>query len=123
MRANLEQRWPSDADDNIERLANAGLPYDRQVIKCRNCGGKSTWIMFQIYNGRLTHAQNWATAPVLASRSGRRLKNSKLSAPTAVPGVIVFGIAPSPGAASTDAATVGEFCSSPDHEGHRPNDV
>ncbi|KAJ5454483.1 uncharacterized protein N7458_005439 [Penicillium daleae] len=38
MRANLEQRWPSDADDNIERLANAGLPYDRQIIKCRNCG-------------------------------------------------------------------------------------
>ncbi|GLI76525.1 hypothetical protein PoHVEF18_004798 [Penicillium ochrochloron] len=37
-RANHEERWPSDAEDNLERLANAGLPYDRQVIKCRNCG-------------------------------------------------------------------------------------
>lgn len=42
LRANQEERWPSDAEDNLERLANAGLPYDRQVIKCRNCGGKST---------------------------------------------------------------------------------
>ncbi|KAJ5380104.1 zinc knuckle transcription factor (CnjB) [Penicillium cataractarum] len=38
MRANLEERWPRDAEDNLERLANAGLPYDRKVMKCRNCG-------------------------------------------------------------------------------------
>ncbi|KAJ5168139.1 uncharacterized protein N7482_003733 [Penicillium canariense] len=38
MRANQEQRWPRDSDENLERLANAGLPYDRQVTKCWNCG-------------------------------------------------------------------------------------
>ncbi|KAJ5732533.1 hypothetical protein N7493_004014 [Penicillium malachiteum] len=37
-RRNLRSRWPSNADENLERLANAGLPYDRQIMKCRNCG-------------------------------------------------------------------------------------
>ncbi|KAJ5570007.1 uncharacterized protein N7459_009437 [Penicillium hispanicum] len=37
-RMNLVPRWPSDPAENIERLSNAGLPYDRQVTKCRNCG-------------------------------------------------------------------------------------
>ncbi|KAJ5640671.1 hypothetical protein N7528_000296 [Penicillium herquei] len=37
-RRNLRSRWPSTPEENLERLANAGLPYDRQVIKCRNCG-------------------------------------------------------------------------------------
>ncbi|GAT26981.1 zinc knuckle transcription factor [Aspergillus luchuensis] len=37
-RANLRERWPSSVEDNLERLADAGLPYDRQVPKCNNCG-------------------------------------------------------------------------------------
>ncbi|KAJ5976062.1 zinc knuckle transcription factor (CnjB) [Penicillium waksmanii] len=37
-RANLRERWPETPEDNLERLQNAGLPYDRQVMKCRNCG-------------------------------------------------------------------------------------
>jgi hypothetical protein len=40
-RANLRERWPENPEDNLERLQNSGLPYDRQVMKCRNCGGKS----------------------------------------------------------------------------------
>lgn len=40
-RANLKDRWPPDAEENFRRLQNAGIPYDRQVMKCRNCGGKS----------------------------------------------------------------------------------
>lgn len=39
-RANLRERWPSSVEDNLERLADAGLPYDRQVPKCSNCGGR-----------------------------------------------------------------------------------
>ena len=39
-RANLSERWPSSPEENIDRLADAGLPYDRQVPKCINCGRK-----------------------------------------------------------------------------------
>ncbi|PGH20720.1 hypothetical protein AJ80_03480 [Polytolypa hystricis UAMH7299] len=37
-RANLKDRWPSSAEENLERLADAGFPLDRQVPKCPNCG-------------------------------------------------------------------------------------
>ncbi|BCS27271.1 putative zinc knuckle transcription factor (CnjB) [Aspergillus puulaauensis] len=37
-RANLRERWPSSVEDNLERLGDAGLPYDRQIPKCANCG-------------------------------------------------------------------------------------
>ncbi|KAJ6083882.1 hypothetical protein N7486_010682 [Penicillium sp. IBT 16267x] len=36
-RNSLNGRWPDSAEDNLERLGNAGQPYDRQVLKCRNC--------------------------------------------------------------------------------------
>lgn len=39
-RSTLRLRWPHSVEDNIERLGNAGLPYDRKVPKCNNCGGK-----------------------------------------------------------------------------------
>ncbi|OJJ57582.1 hypothetical protein ASPSYDRAFT_1064979 [Aspergillus sydowii CBS 593.65] len=32
-RANLRERWPSSVEDNLERLEDAGLPYDRQIPK------------------------------------------------------------------------------------------
>lgn len=41
LRANLAERWPTDAADNLERLKDTGQPYDRHVMHCRNCGGKS----------------------------------------------------------------------------------
>ncbi|GFF62378.1 DNA-binding protein HEXBP [Aspergillus lentulus] len=37
-RANLKERWPADPEENLERLEDAGFPYDRQVPKCNNCG-------------------------------------------------------------------------------------
>ncbi|KAL4911399.1 hypothetical protein BDW74DRAFT_7942 [Aspergillus multicolor] len=39
-RANLRERWPSSVEENLERLQDAGLPYDRQIPKCGNCGGR-----------------------------------------------------------------------------------
>lgn len=39
-RANLRERWPVSVEDNLKRLEEAGLPYDRQIPKCSNCGGK-----------------------------------------------------------------------------------
>ncbi|KKA21589.1 Zinc knuckle transcription factor (CnjB) [Rasamsonia emersonii CBS 393.64] len=37
-RANLKERWPSNPEENLARLEDAGFPYDRQVPKCGNCG-------------------------------------------------------------------------------------
>ncbi|KAM5445532.1 hypothetical protein MaudCBS49596_007438 [Microsporum audouinii] len=37
-RINLKERWPASPEENLERLAEAGLPLDRQVPKCSNCG-------------------------------------------------------------------------------------
>ncbi|KAJ5082753.1 Zinc knuckle CX2CX4HX4C [Penicillium argentinense] len=37
-RFNLRDRWPATPEENLERLQNAGFPYDRGVPKCRNCG-------------------------------------------------------------------------------------
>jgi sugar phosphate isomerase/epimerase len=39
-RANLRERWPESVEENLERLEDAGLPYDREIPKCSNCGGK-----------------------------------------------------------------------------------
>lgn len=41
-RAALRERWPASTEDNLARLEDAGLPYDRQIPKCINCGGKQT---------------------------------------------------------------------------------
>lgn len=39
-RAHLRDRWPASVEENLERLADAGFPYDRQIPKCANCGGE-----------------------------------------------------------------------------------
>ena len=39
-RATLRERWPPSVEENLARLEDAGLPYDRQIPKCSNCGGK-----------------------------------------------------------------------------------
>lgn len=112
MRAVLEPRWPRDAEENLERLANAGLPYDRGVIKCRNCGGKSIRTILEIYGAYLIHIQSWVMVPVRASRSARRLRRWRSSAPTAVTLVIVSAIAPRNVATGGHVAIVGKFGSS-----------
>lgn len=40
-RATLRERWPPSVEENLTRLEDAGLPYDRQIPKCSNCGGRS----------------------------------------------------------------------------------
>lgn len=37
-RPTLVPKWPQDAEDNFARLADAGIPLDRGVDKCNNCG-------------------------------------------------------------------------------------
>ncbi|MCJ1307699.1 hypothetical protein MMC25_001347 [Agyrium rufum] len=33
----LKEAWPTSAEDNVERLTNAGIPMDRGVPKCNRC--------------------------------------------------------------------------------------
>lgn len=40
-RANMAAGWPKDAEENLERLKDAGLPMDRGIPKCTRCDGKS----------------------------------------------------------------------------------
>ncbi|KAI2730338.1 transcriptional regulator family: Zinc finger, CCHC-type [Penicillium roqueforti] len=37
-RGHLRDRWPADAEENLERMKSAGIPYERKVPKCLNCG-------------------------------------------------------------------------------------
>lgn len=39
-RGHLRDRWPADAEENLERMKSAGIPYERKVPKCLNCGGR-----------------------------------------------------------------------------------
>ncbi|KAJ5777870.1 Zinc knuckle CX2CX4HX4C [Penicillium odoratum] len=37
-RTSLDARWPGSPEENLARLENAGQAFDRQVLKCHNCG-------------------------------------------------------------------------------------
>lgn len=34
----FKDRWPETPEQNLERLGDAGFPYDRMIPKCGNCG-------------------------------------------------------------------------------------
>lgn len=38
LRPRENEGWPANAEENKERLANAGTPVDRGIPKCSNCG-------------------------------------------------------------------------------------
>lgn len=35
-RPNMRKRWPKSAEENLERLADAGVPMDSGIVKCSN---------------------------------------------------------------------------------------
>jgi hypothetical protein len=35
-RPNMKERWPKSAEENLERLENAGVPMDSGIVKCNN---------------------------------------------------------------------------------------
>ncbi|KAL2386934.1 hypothetical protein RJZ90_000240 [Blastomyces dermatitidis] len=37
-RPSLKERWPESPEENLKRLVDAGIPLDRQIPKCGNCG-------------------------------------------------------------------------------------
>lgn len=38
--------WPKDAEDNLERLKDAGMPMERGIPKCPRCNGEIREFMF-----------------------------------------------------------------------------
>jgi hypothetical protein len=36
-RPTMKERWPESAEENMERLADAGIAVDRGIPKCNNC--------------------------------------------------------------------------------------
>lgn len=47
-RPNMKDRWPESDDDNLDRLADAGIAVDRGVSKCNNC--KSSILVIFLLN-------------------------------------------------------------------------
>lgn len=39
-RRNAKASWPASPEENIERLKEAGQPYERGIPKCPRCNGK-----------------------------------------------------------------------------------
>lgn len=106
-RMNLRQRWPADDENNLERLADAGMPYDRQVMKCRNCGGKEYSQQTFSQAAYWFSYQKWAMALVAASRSASNLSGLRSSAETVTPSGTVCGTARSLARTSSRAGTAG----------------
>lgn len=40
-RRNAIVGWPTSPEENLQRMKDAGLPYERGVPKCGRCGGKT----------------------------------------------------------------------------------
>jgi len=40
-RATAAEGWPALPEENLERLKDAGLPYERGIPKCNRCNGNS----------------------------------------------------------------------------------
>lgn len=77
-RANLRDRWPATPEENLERLADAGFPYDRQIPKCGNCGGKWRSSASKGDSHIIDHyPQKWATPRGAASKNVRLSSASK----------------------------------------------
>ena len=38
-RSNAVANWPKDAEENLDRLKDAGLPMERGIPKCSRCDG------------------------------------------------------------------------------------
>lgn len=40
-RRNAAQGWPATPEENLQRLKEAGLPFERGIPKCPRCNGES----------------------------------------------------------------------------------
>ncbi|KAL8867258.1 MAG: hypothetical protein Q9174_005779 [Haloplaca sp. 1 TL-2023] len=68
--------WPKDDEDNLERLKDAGVPYERGVPKCLRCKGKSARVLTE-RAPKLTQSlffQRWVIPPEIAPKKPSRSK-------------------------------------------------
>lgn len=59
--------WPETPEENLERLADCGVPVDRRVPKCSNCNGKNSGRTSTLSH-LLIHANRVGTHQVSLSR-------------------------------------------------------
>ena len=43
--------WPENAEENLERLKNGGMPMDRGIPKCSRCDGKDLNFQLNVHRG------------------------------------------------------------------------
>lgn len=114
-RATLRERWPPSVEENLTRLEDAGLPYDRQIPKCSNCGGEhpsffSLPLVLTINNdddADLTW-QKWATSRAAARKSVPCTSVSRSSVLTVAPLDTARATVPSLVLTSLHAGTAGK---------------
>lgn len=108
-RANLKERWPADPEENLERLEDAGFPYDRQIPKCNNCGGKQEPSLLNVaaLRNNANERQKWVTLLVVARKSVLWLSGSKSNVSTVTPVGIVLVTALSLVSTSLPVVTAG----------------
>lgn len=49
-RPNMKERWPKSAEENIDRLEDAGIPMDSGIVKCNNVSRISPFLVTLIYS-------------------------------------------------------------------------
>ena len=62
-RQRMASAWPASQEENLERLKDAGLPFDRGVPYCLRCKGKSSVLLPNSRSCWLTKSQNLAIHP------------------------------------------------------------
>jgi hypothetical protein len=63
-RPTMKDRWPESAEDNTERLADAGVAVDRGIPKCNNC--ELPFPMMSPVTDVLPRRQTWSSVSCLS---------------------------------------------------------
>ncbi|KAL8671331.1 MAG: hypothetical protein Q9168_004168 [Polycauliona sp. 1 TL-2023] len=80
-RGKMADVWPSSEEENLVRLQDAGVPYERGIPKCLRCKGKSPTTPDEITRQLLTvhPLQRWDILPRHAPRKKWRSRNLRPS--------------------------------------------
>lgn len=108
-RANLKDRWPSSPEENLDRLGDAGIPYDRGVPKCANCGGVYFIVPETLLPPLTNSTKNWVTLSRAARWRGTSLRDLRSSVLIATKLDIVLATAPRLAVISLLAVTAGSY--------------
>lgn len=76
--------WPETPEENLERLADCGVPVDRRVPKCSNCNGKNSGTNEYPITFANTRQQSWDTSSLVVQKKLGRLPTNLKSSATSV---------------------------------------